>query len=153
MPFSIVGIKTPTLQNTNNLFELNFDTFQLPEGVISLDVLHRIDHKTPQSLNILILNTNNSFCSITKNSPHSYMLALTGKCEEVQEVSWSRLKCDTAKLLPKLPKNTNLQLEPDTNPLLRIYSRCGYPGEDHGTSYKNWSTRNTSTLYPRQLQI
>ena len=48
MYISIVGIKTPTLQNTNNLYELNFDTFQLPEGVIPLDVLHRVDHKTPQ---------------------------------------------------------------------------------------------------------
>ena len=66
MSISIEGIKTPTLQNTNNLYELNFDTFQLPEGVILLNVLHRVDNKTPQSLNILILNTNNSSCSITK---------------------------------------------------------------------------------------
>ena len=29
---SIVGIKTPTLQNTNILYELNFNTFQLLDG-------------------------------------------------------------------------------------------------------------------------
>ena len=52
MCICIVGIKTPTFQNTKNLLELSFDTFQLPEGVISLDVVHRVDHKTPQSLNI-----------------------------------------------------------------------------------------------------
>ena len=100
MSVSIVGIKMPTLQNSNNMYALNFDTFQLPEGVISLGVLPRINHKTPQSLSISILNTNNVFCSISKNSPIA-MLALSGKCKEVQEVSWSRLQCDTANLLPK----------------------------------------------------
>ena len=115
MSISIVEIKMPTLQNTTNLYELNLDTFQLPKGVIPLDVLHRIDHKTLQNLSIPILNTNNSFCSIPKNSPIA-TLAPAGKCEEVQEVSWSRLQYDTAKLLPKIPKNTNLQLEADTNP-------------------------------------
>ena len=29
----------PTLQNTNNLYELNFDMFQLSEGIILLDAL------------------------------------------------------------------------------------------------------------------
>ena len=33
---SVVGIKTPTLQNTNNIYELNFDTFQLAEGATPL---------------------------------------------------------------------------------------------------------------------
>ena len=42
------------------------------------------------------------------------MLALAGKCEEVQEVSRSRLQCGTTKLLPKIPQNINLQLEPNT---------------------------------------
>ena len=46
---SIVAIKTPALQNTNILYELNFNTFQLAEGVIPLDVLHRVNHKTPQA--------------------------------------------------------------------------------------------------------
>ena len=46
---------------------MNTDTFQLPEGVIQLDVLHRVNHKTPQHLNILVLNTNNVPCSIGKN--------------------------------------------------------------------------------------
>ena len=43
--------------------------FQLPEGVIPLDVLHRIDHKTPKTLNIPIMNVNNTTCSLAKNSP------------------------------------------------------------------------------------
>ena len=46
MSISIVGFKTPTLQNTNILYELNLDTFQLPEGVIPLNVLHRVKNKT-----------------------------------------------------------------------------------------------------------
>ena len=44
LSISVVGIKTPPLQNTNMLYELNFDMFQLPEGIILLDVLHRVDH-------------------------------------------------------------------------------------------------------------
>ena len=111
MSISIVAIKTPTIQNTNNFYELNLDTFQLPEGVVLLDVVHRVDHKSPQSINIPILNTNNSSCSISKGSPMA-TLTLVGKCEEVQEVSWSSHQCDTAKVLPTIPQNTSLQLEP-----------------------------------------
>ena len=36
------------------------------------------------------------------------------KYEEVHEVSWSSLQCNTSKLLPQIPQNTSLQLEPDT---------------------------------------
>ena len=59
-------IKMLMVPNTNNLYELNFDTFQLPERVISLDVLHRMDHKTLKSLNIPIMNVNDSTCNLTK---------------------------------------------------------------------------------------
>ena len=113
MSISIVAIKTSTLQNTNNLYKLNFNTFQLPEGIIMLDIVYRVDHKTPQSLNIPSLNTNNSSCSISKGSPVATLMPVV-KCEEVQEVSWSRIQCNTAKLLPTIPQNTSLQLEPDT---------------------------------------
>ena len=47
MSVSVIGIKMPIPCNTNNVYELNFDTFQLPEDVILLDILHRVDHKTP----------------------------------------------------------------------------------------------------------
>ena len=47
---SVIAIKTPMLHNTNNLYELNFDTFELPECVVPLDIVHGVDHKTPQSL-------------------------------------------------------------------------------------------------------
>ena len=50
MSVSVMKIKVPMIPNTRNLYELNFDTFQLPEGVIPLDVLHRIDHKTPKMI-------------------------------------------------------------------------------------------------------
>ena len=42
-------------------------------------------------------------------------LQSVGKCEEVQEVSWSSLCCDTSKLLPQILQNTSVQLKPDTN--------------------------------------
>ena len=76
----------PLLCNTNDVYELNLNTFQLPEGVILLDILHKVNHKTPQDLNIPIFNANNSFCSISISSP-LVILVLAGKCEEIQEVS------------------------------------------------------------------
>ena len=53
------------------------------------------------------------------------MLMPVGRCKEVQEVSWTKLKDNTAKLLPKMPNNTNLQLEPDT-----YHSSRSIPDED-----------------------
>ena len=118
IPVSVIEIKTQTLPNTNNVYELNFDTFQLLQGVIPLDILHRVIHKTPQILNILILNTNNSFSSISRNSPIA-TLSLTGKCEEIQEISWNQVQCNTIKLLPEILEGTNLKLEPNTQSPLR----------------------------------
>ena len=43
---SITEMKTPNLTNTTDLYEMNADTFYLPEGIILLDVLHRVNHKT-----------------------------------------------------------------------------------------------------------
>ena len=103
------------VQDVSNLYKLNFDTFQLPKEVIPLDVLYRIEHKTPKNLTIPILNTNNTISSLTKNSPIA-SLVLPGKCEQVQEIKWTTLQDNTTtKLLPKIPHTTNLQLEPHTN--------------------------------------
>ena len=114
MPVSVIGVKTPTLCNTNSAYELNFDTFQLPGGVIPLDILHRVNHKTPQNLNIPILNTNNRFCSISRNSPIATLVP-AGKCEGIQEVSWNQVQFNTTQLLAEIPKGTSLQLEPILN--------------------------------------
>ena len=103
---SIIEVKTPKLTNTTNLYKMNADTFQLSEGVILPDVLHRVNHKTPQHLNILVLNTNNVLCSIGKHMPIASMHPAR-KCEEVQEVSSSNLWCNTSKLLPQILQNTS----------------------------------------------
>ena len=66
MSVSVVEVKTPMVPNTNYLYMLTFDTFQLLEGVIPLDILHGMDHKTLETLNIPITNTNNTTCSPTK---------------------------------------------------------------------------------------
>ena len=105
---------------------MNADTFEIPEGIILLDVLHRVDQKTLQHLNIPVLNTNNVSCSIGKNMPIVSMHP-AGKCEEVQEVSWSSLWCDTSKLLPQILQNTNLQLEPDVKSLARYIPDADIP--------------------------
>ena len=68
------------------------------------------------------MNTNNTTCNLTKNLPVT-TLALAGRCEEVQEVSWT----STAKLLPKIPSNTNLQLEPDPNNMPRSIPDADIP--------------------------
>ena len=86
MSVCVVEIKMPMVCNTNNLYELNFDIFQLLEGVIPLDVLHRMDHNTPKTLNIPIMNVNNKTCGLTKHWPIA-TLTLVGRCKEVQEVS------------------------------------------------------------------
>ena len=70
---SIIEVTTPKLADTTNLYKMNVATFQLPEGIILLDVLHRVDHKTPQYLNISVLNTNNVSWSIDKNTPIASM--------------------------------------------------------------------------------
>ena len=44
---SIIEVRAPKLADTTNLYEMNAATFQLPKGIILLDVLHRVDHKTP----------------------------------------------------------------------------------------------------------
>ena len=68
MSVSIIEVKTLKIPNTTNLYELNVDTFQLPEGIILLDILHRVDNKTPQHLNIPILNAKNVPCNIGKKT-------------------------------------------------------------------------------------
>ena len=131
MSISVVEIKTPIIPDTNNLYELNFDTFQLPEGVIPMDILHRIDQKTPKTLNIHIMNTSNTTCSLTKNSPIA-TLAPVERCEEVQEVSWNKLQDSADKLLPKISNKTNLQLEPDTNNSPRSIPDADIPDKARG---------------------
>ena len=45
---SVIEVKTPKIPDPSNIYELNFNTFQLPEGVIPLDVMDCVDHKLPQ---------------------------------------------------------------------------------------------------------
>ena len=52
-----------------------------------------------------------------------------GKCEEVQEVSWNSFWCDTSKLLPQIPQNTSLQLEPDTKSIASSIPDVDIPEE------------------------
>ena len=62
-------MRKPEIPDPNNIYELDFSTFQLPKGVIPLDVMHHMDHKMPQTLQIPILNTNNTISKLQKNSP------------------------------------------------------------------------------------
>ena len=39
--------KTQKLKNTTNLYKMNAVTAQFPEGMILLDILPKVDHKTP----------------------------------------------------------------------------------------------------------
>ena len=111
------------MPHPNNIYELDFDTFQPPKRVIPLDVMHCMDHKTPQTLKIPILNTNNTVSNLGKNSPIA-TLVLAGRCEQIQEVEWLEVSqkqglSKGSKLLPKIPSATNLQLEPNTNSVVK----------------------------------
>ena len=58
MSICVVGMTTPAVQDTNNLYELYFDIFQLP-GVIPLDILH----SDMNSFGCGLIHTYNTFCS------------------------------------------------------------------------------------------
>ena len=115
---SVIEVRTPEIPEPSNIYKLDFSTFLLPKGVIPLDVMHCMDHKTPKTLKVPILNTNTTISSLGKNSCVAALVP-AGKCEQIQEVKWSDVtqepdllkKCQ---LLPKIPSATNLQLEPDT---------------------------------------
>ena len=88
---SVIEIWTPEIPDSNNIYELDFNTFKLPEGIIPLDMMHCMDHKIPRTLKVPILNINNTISSLAKNSP-IVTLAPAGKCEQVQEIKWSVLQ-------------------------------------------------------------
>ena len=86
MSVFIISTKTLPLNNTYDVYKLNYNTFQLPEHVIPLDILHKVNNKTPQYLNIPILNTDNSFCSISRCS-HLATLVPTEKCGAIRKLA------------------------------------------------------------------
>ena len=98
-----------------------FNTFELPEVIIPLDVMHHMEHKMPRTLKVPILNTNNTISSLAKNSPIATLVP-AGKCEQIQEIKWSEVTQEPKtidllkkpQLLPEIPGTTNLQLEPGT---------------------------------------
>ena len=51
------------------------------------------------------------------------------KCEEVQEVNWNSVQCNTSKLLPQILHNTRLQQEPDSKSLVRSFPDVDIPKE------------------------
>ena len=62
-----ISIKTPRNIQVNSVFEINLDR-QLPKGLITLDVLHKIEHKQPQEMLIPLLNVMNSVVKLPKNT-------------------------------------------------------------------------------------
>ena len=120
---SFIEVRVPDIPDPNNIYELDFDTFQLPKGVICLDVMHCMYHKTPQMSKIPILNTNNTVSNLGENSPIA-TLVLAGRCKQIKEVEWLEVNQEQglskgSKLLPKIHSATNLQLEPNTNDVVK----------------------------------
>ena len=56
---TLIAVKTPRIPNTNIMYGVD-SKFQIPEGIMPLDMLHRVDHKMPRELNIHIFNTSSS---------------------------------------------------------------------------------------------
>ena len=69
MSVCIFEVESPKIPNTTHLYEINVDTFQLPEGIILLDILQRVDHKTPQHLNIPMVNAKMFHVILAKTCP------------------------------------------------------------------------------------
>ena len=42
---SVIEIKTPEIPDPNNVYGLDFNTFQLPVGTNPLDIMLHVDHK------------------------------------------------------------------------------------------------------------
>ena len=51
---SVIEVRTPEILAPNNIYELDFSTFQLTERVVPLDVMHHVDHKSPRTLKVPI---------------------------------------------------------------------------------------------------
>ena len=51
---SVIEARTLEIPDPTNIYILDFDTFQLPKGVIPFDVMYCMDHKMPQTLKIPI---------------------------------------------------------------------------------------------------
>ena len=61
---SVTEVKTQEIPDPRNIYKLNCSTFQLYKGVIPLDVIHHMDHKTQQTIKITIFNINNIITSL-----------------------------------------------------------------------------------------
>ena len=101
----------------------------------------------PRSLKISVLNTNNTSCSLAKNSPIATLIP-AGKCKQVWEIKWPILQntkwsailevsqdpqmkelLKKAQLLPEITSTTNLQLEPDMPNTTRSIPDADVPQE------------------------
>ena len=80
-------------------------------------------------------------------------LVLVGRCEEVQEVSWMKLQGNTAKLLPHIPINTNLQLDPDTNNLSRSIPDANIPGKAKDNLKELFNTKYANIMSQTAMDI
>ena len=124
---TIITVKTCPNIDINHVYELNHK-FSLPSGVIPIGIISKFDHKIPQELKILILNTNNNVTNITKSTA-IVSLRSTERADNIFSLDWKTL-LQTRKLaveevldqqetpeqahnlLHQMPQ-TNLQLEAD----------------------------------------
>ena len=67
-------------------------SFQLPEGVTHLDMMHHMDHKMPKTLKVPILNTNKTFSSLGKNSPVTMLVQQGSVCKSKRSNGQKLLK-------------------------------------------------------------
>ena len=123
---TIISVKTPPNLDPQQLYECG-ERLQLPEGVVALQVQHKLDHKMPTELKIPLLNTNKRDVYITKNTAIMTLQA-TSKVQDICSLEWRRqvdtqdpapkvtqpevIRQSHKSLLPHMPE-TNLQIEAD----------------------------------------
>ena len=104
-----ISVKTPRNIQVHILFKINVDR-QLPKGLIPLDVLHNIEHKQPQEMQIALLNVINSVVKLPKNTILGSITKMDN-AENVQNIyslKHQNVKAHPSKpLLPSFPDHSN----------------------------------------------
>ena len=141
---TFITVQTPPNLDPYKLYECG-EKLQLPEGVITLEVQHKFNHKMPLELKIPLLNTNKRDVCITKNTT-IVTLQATNKVQDICSFQWRKwddtqetvmpeaahpeeTKHSHKGLLPPMPE-TSLQIEANKEDHQRVKMLEAYVPEE-----------------------
>ena len=91
-----ISIQTPRTLDTNSLFKIGLD-WQLPKGIVPLDVLHNINHKQPHELLIPILDMTSTDVELLKNTVLG-LLTRVNNMDYIHNVSCEKMETTSNKI-------------------------------------------------------